>query len=133
MQIIQMRLLVVQDEELGAIRIRPFIRHAQHTALVVDIVGMELVGKWHWSPNTLATLDARLVLGAATLDHETANVAMKVGIVIGTRCAKGEKIKRRAWTSVAVNLQLEIAQRCVQRDRHDSMMMTCCFELKSIH
>jgi len=119
-QIVQVRLWFVEKEELRPVGIGAFIGHAQHSTLVVHIVGMKFVGKRNGSPNGFSTLDARLVFRRPALDHESLNVAMKLGAIVGARSAQCQKVKGRPRTRVAEYFHLQVANGGVQCDAHSS-------------
>ena len=79
---------------------------------------MKLIREGLRAPNGFPTLDARLLCGVSSLDHESSNVAMEQGSVIGTVGTESKEIEGRSRSGVAEDFQLEISNACVQRNRH---------------
>jgi len=89
----------------------------------VNVVGMEFVGKGHRAPDALPALGSRLFRRIPGLDHETLDVAVEGGAVVGPGCRQGQEIKGRARCRVAKDFDLEIANAGVDCDRHGWLLL----------
>ena len=115
---------LVRNEELGAIGVRSRVCHGDHPPARVfqrvdDFVGELAV----WGGvDGLATL-AR-ARGIAALDHKPLDVAVEEGAVVVPRGGQGQEVGGGPRHLLAVDLQLDVAQRGVQRHRlHSGVWM----------
>ena len=67
-------------------------------------------------PDALAALAS--ARGVAALQHESLDVAVEESVVVVARPGEREKVEGCARHNVAVDLDLERAEVCVQRNRH---------------
>lgn len=79
--IIEMGLSLIRYEKLRSVGTRTLVGHAEHSAPIVDIVGMEFIIK-RAAPYAFPALAC--AGGIPTLHHETLHVAMKYCAVVVT-------------------------------------------------
>ena len=79
---------------------------------------MKLIREGLRAPNGFPTLDTRLLCSVASLDHESSDIAMEEGSVIGTVGTESKEIEGRSRSCVAEDFQLEISDARVQCNRH---------------
>ena len=113
-----MRLRVVKDEELRSIGIGSFVCHTEDPALVMNIVGMKLIGKGNIAPDRLAAFYTCFVFCAPRLHHKLFDISVEYCSIVGSRCSESEKVKSCSRTSVAEYFELNVPSRGVKRDRH---------------
>ena len=108
-------MLGVGDEELRPVRVGPAVGHGDDAPHGVLLVGVDLVVELA-PPDALAAL-AR-ARGVAALQHEALDVAVEERVVVVARRGEREEVEGCARHDVAVDLELERAEVCVQRHRH---------------
>lgn len=104
------------EEELAAVGVGPLVRHGQDAAGVVSQSGLDLVFEG-------LAVDAGRVFGCAGggragLGHEGGYEAVEGRGIVGTGGAQGEEVVGGLRAGGAEELDLDGAQRGVQRDRH---------------
>jgi hypothetical protein len=117
-EIVQMRLLLVENKELRLVGIGTSIGHTKLSSLIVRVVGVKLIGKLNFiSPN--GGFLASDMSGIATLNHEALDVSMEDRVVILSRGTKRKEIKASPWASVTEDLDFQVPHACMKSNRHD--------------
>jgi hypothetical protein len=109
-QIIEMRLSLIANEELGSIGIGSLIGHADRAPPGMSIGRMEFVRKGHGTPNTFSPLGPRFLGRVAHLNHEPLDIPMSNGPIVGVTRRQGQEVKGRPRRRVTIYFQLNVTQ-----------------------
>mmetsp|Transcript_22631 Transcript_22631/g.89528 ORF Transcript_22631/g.89528 Transcript_22631/m.89528 type:complete len:321 (+) Transcript_22631:466-1428(+) len=104
---------LVQQEKLGAIRLRSVVCHAEDAAATVAELLLELVGETV-TPDALAT--ATSACGISTLDHEILDGSVEDDIVIVALGAESQKVLASLWHQITMQLEVDVAMASPQLD-----------------
>ena len=109
---IQMLCRLVRDEELAPVRVLSGIGHRHDPPSVMLQTRMYLVLERPKYVGTTCPRTRRI----ATLDHKVTDAAVEGNAVVVARGGQGQEILARLWYEVAVQLEVQVAERGVQAD-----------------
>jgi len=110
---VEVRLLGIGDEELRFVGVRPRVGHGHHSSSAELECSSNLVRE-RLVPDRVAAL--ALASWISCLSHEACNVAVEDAAIVIVRGTQGEEVLCCPWCCLAEDLDLELAQRGVERD-----------------